>query len=222
VALAPQNIWKAALRPLISLLYPPLCLHCGQKLTERQHYLCATCFSTLERVDPNYRCPFCFSELEALHQKICAECRQQKQPLHRVAAVFDSSGAVASLLSGLASNKPYLAKGIGGFLVMQWAHLNWARPDVIVPVSRSVRRTIRQGYDPNTLLAQEVGRLLQLPLAPVLSYDEYETPPFRLKGRLDDKAVLMVGDKTTLMQSAADSLMGGFPSHICGLALCRD
>lgn len=216
-------MWKKAITPLISLLYPPLCLHCRQKLTEEQHYFCRTCFSTLEIVDPKYRCPFCFNELESLHQKICPDCRIQKSTLLRMAAVFDYSGPVSALLSGLADKKqPYLAKGAGAFLVMQWANLPWEKPDVIVPVTRSIRHSIRHGYDPNNLLAQEVGRLLQLPLATALSYDEYETPPFRLKSKLEDKTVLMVADKTTLLPLAAEALTEAYPRHIFGLALSLD
>lgn len=143
--------------------------------------------------------------------------------IHRKAAAFDYTGPAASLLTGLVSKKqPYLAKGAGAFLVLQWTNLNWDIPDLIVPVPRPVRQMIRVGYDHNALLAQEVSRLLEVPFINALTFDDDETPPFRPKRKLDDKSVLLIADTTQLIAPAAEGLMEAFPGAISGLAFCYE
>lgn len=211
------------LQSLLSFLYPPLCLHCRETVKEERNYLCPDCFGELELLDSKCRCPLCFAELESPAQKVCADCRQKKQPLHRQAAAFDYTGPAASLLYGLTNKKqPYLAKGMGAFLVMQWANLNWEKPDLITFTPRPYRQVIRVGYDHNELLAKEVSQLLDVPLVRALKYEDSERPLYRPKKRLDDKAVLLIADTTERIHLAAEGLMESYPSRMWGLALCYE
>lgn len=208
---------------ILAFIYPPLCLHCRQTLQQQSHYLCTDCLSELKLLDPKYYCPFCFTQLESLHTKICDKCRRNKHPIHRKAAAFEGEGPAASLLSGLVDKKqPYLAKGASAFLVMQWANLNWDKPDLIIPVPRPLRQKIRRGFDPGELLAAEVGRLLQVPVQKALAFDDDERPPYKLKTQLEDKALLLIADKTGPLSMAAEVLMGAYPKSVHGLAFCTE
>lgn len=153
---------------LCHLLYPTKCLHCCCLLAPDEKLLCPGCASLLDLLSPDNRCPVCFhlfSE-EALH---CPNCIHYPSLFNHMAAAFSYEGPASSLVKGLKyGNQPYLAKGMGAFLVAQWERLGWPIPDALVPVPLSIGRWIERGYNQSALLAHEMGGILKRPVWDVL------------------------------------------------------
>lgn len=127
------------MKQLLRFLFPPLCWHCEEQLKSFQP-LCPSCIQLLELA------PY-------------------QSPLF----AFEGQGPIWSLIKALKSGQaPRLAKGLAGYMVMQYLQSQQPLPDLIVPVPQSLSRAFQVGYNPAYLLAQEVGRLLHRPVVNLL------------------------------------------------------
>jgi|GEM_PF-1403835 len=122
-----------------NLLFPSFCLHCNQKIDSSQ-LLCLTCVQLLNILPFDGRLLITFS----------TEIGPAKHLLH-------------ALKSGKA---PLLAKGLAGFMGMQYLLCDLPQPEGIIPVPQSLFRSLQVGYNPSFLLAHHLGNILN---APVLS-----------------------------------------------------
>src|SRR5262245_34544757 len=86
-----------------------------------------------------------------------------------MAAVFDHIGPAATLVRKFKySNQSYLAKGLAGFMALQFIRLNWPMPDLIVPVPISTAHWFDRGFNQSYLLARSLSDLLSCPVADIL------------------------------------------------------
>lgn len=236
------SIIKQCCRALLYLAYPPICLHCGETIEEKHAIFCSHCFPQLELIDHNDRCPHCFSSDFCPERYICQECSQHAPVLNRIASAFDYMGPAATLVKGLKyGNQPYLAKGAAAYMAMQFIHLNWPVPDVIIPVPLPLTRWIQRGYNQSLLLAQELSQYLDRPVYNALTRTsgdfsqaglsrqqrrQLDSQSFQVieERKLEDQCLLLVDDVMTTgstLRCCAETLYQAFPASIYGLTVCR-
>lgn len=229
------------LAPFINFVYPPSCLHCATSIYEEGSF-CKACGMQLELISPEERCPYCFSNDYDPNRRICYPCFLEKPILKRSAAAFDYHGPAATLVLKMKySNQPFLARGAGAYLAVQFLNLAWPLPDLIVPVPLTLVHRISRGYNQSLLLAQSLGSILQCPVQEVLDrrwldYSQagmsknqrlrLDRSSFLLRKKIDlrDKVVLLIDDVMTTgrtMNCCADILYEGFPTAVYGLTLCK-
>ncbi len=226
----------------INFIYPSFCLHCGKRISSHEHHFCKTCILQLELIDPKERCPYCFSSDYDPEKRVCYPCFMEKPSFKRCAAAFDYQGPAASLVLKMKyANQPWLAKGTGAYMAVQWIRLEWPMPDFIVPVPLTLVHTISRGYNQSLLLAQSMSHIIKCPILPILrrrllDYSQagmtknqrlkLAENAFSLKKHVDirDKVILLIDDVMTsgkTMNCCAETLYTGFPKAVYGLTLCR-
>lgn len=221
------------------LVYPAVCLHCGEELPLKRSLLCTECFEGLELLLPRERCVYCFSPQRRL--TVCKHCEKHPPLFHRVAAVFEYHGPAATLVKKMKySNLPYLSEGLAAYMVLQFILLKWPKPDLIVPVPISFTHWIHRGYNQSYLLAKEIGKLLNCPVLEVLGRKsgdysqaglnhaqrealEGSSIYLKKKGKLPDQTVLLIDDVLTTgttLRKCAEILEEDYPFKIYGLTTC--
>jgi len=132
-----------------SLLFPTCCLHCKGALCGDLKLLCQDCLDLIELIDP----------------KECTATR---------AFCFDYEGPQKSLLTAFKyGDKPYLAKSLASFMLLQLERLDWTLPDAITYIPQSFLRSTLRGYNQSKLLAEELARFLDIPCLQLLSRSSF-------------------------------------------------
>lgn len=232
-----QSIVKA----FIHLAYPPLCLHCGEGLSNPDPLFCENCAAMLEMIRAEDRCHFCFALVENVQPPICAKCKQTPSLFTRMGSAFDYMGPASTLVSKLKySNMPYLAKGMGAYMAAQIVLLNWPLPDVIIPAPIMKTHLFVRGYNQSELLAHSLAAILGCPVQKALSRrsGDYSQAGLSKSQRLQlgnsiqlkphqnlhDKCILLIDDVLTTgstMKKCAQALMEDYPRNIYGLTFSR-
>lgn len=239
-----QSIWAiyhSLQKSLLHLAFPAKCLHCQTMLPPDSIVLCSVCASLLNLIQPEERCPTCFHTLSE-DSTLCHECLQYPSLYFRMAAAFDYEGPAASLIKRLKyANQPYLAKGMAGFLVAQFDRLGWPLPDALIPVPLSFTRRLERGYNQSTLLAEEMGNILQCPVWNALKRQsgDYSQAALSLEQRkmldvkrfklhsnytVEGKDLLIIDDVMTsgsTLRRCAEILHTGNSGSLYALTFCR-
>lgn len=235
-------LWQACKESLWHLLYPSRCLHCQELIPPESSVLCSTCASLLELINPEERCQTCFEIKKNTFSEHCLRCQKHPTLFFQMAAAFDYIGPAATLVKKLKySNQPHLSRGMAAFLTAQFAQLNWAFPDALVPVPISFSRWLERGYNQSTLIADEMAKLLNIPVWHVLKRhsgdfsqagltlnqrQRLEGKSFNLKKfpQLTNKTLLIIDDvmtSGTTLNKCAESLMQESPACLYALTFCR-
>lgn len=226
---------------LIHLAFPAKCIHCQAMLPPGSIVLCAVCVDLLDFIQSEERCSTCFRTLQE-NSPLCHECMQLPSLYFRMGAAFDYTGPAASLISHLKyRNRPSLAKGMAGFLVGQFDRLQWPLPDALVPVPLSFSRSIERGYNQSSLLAEEMGAILQCPVwhplkrqsgdfsQSSLSLEQrkgLEAKRFKLNPKvgIEGKVLLVIDDLMvtgSTLRCCAEVLSSGNCNALYALTFCR-
>ncbi len=144
-----------------SLFFPAHCLHCKGPLPLALNLLCPSCFESLELINPHEMCPICFI-------RPCI-CKKETLFFDRQAFCFDYEGPAKSLLIALKyGDRPYLAKSLASFMLLQLEQLGWNEPDIITYIPQSFLRASLRGYNQSALLATHLGHLMKKPVKKLL------------------------------------------------------
>jgi ComF family protein len=225
----------------LDLVYPPICLYCKNP-TSKGAYFCHDCSKLLELIDPEERCPYCFSADFCLQRGHCYDCFKHPPVLDKIAAALDYIGPAACLIKRMKyGNMPYLSEGAAAFLVAQWDRLGWDVPDLIIPVPQSFTHWLERGYNQSALIAEEMGKLLGVPVLPILKRDsgdysqagltykqrrdlDGKNISFKKRGLATEKTVLLIDDVITTgttLEACGRVLFEDFPAKIYALAVCK-
>lgn len=218
-------MFKSIGRSFLDLLYPPVCLHCKEIIEACQERLfCSECLQLLTLIEPDERCPYCFAEREMAKLSACLGCRRNPPKLDGIASACDNMGPARTLLNSIKSgDRPYLANGAGALMAAQFVRLQRPFPDLIVPIPVSFWGAFELGYNPNHLLAQSVGSILDRPVENLLSIKAGE---YRLKKTafVTDKTVLLIHDTMSSkspLDECAEILLCAGPRALYGLTFAN-
>jgi len=225
---------------LLEVLFPPLCLHCGDKTAHSTKLLCASCVSLLHFLEKRGRCPYCFTRLE--NSSKCEACRKGGRSLQLMAATFEHIGPAACLVHAFKyAGRGDLAPDLAAWMVAQLVRLKWPFPDLVVPVPQSLSHFLSRGYNQSLLLAEEIGRFIERPIKDVLQRksggfsqsalnktqrEKLSQELFAWKCPYDvsDKTLLLIDDVLTTgrtLRCCAEVLREGFPKKVYCLTFSR-
>ena len=105
----------------LQVIFPPLCQSC--KAPAQGPLFCSLCWEQCAPPDPKERCPHCFEEGGGL----CSGCVKKPLLPFSTAWVFEEADPPRIL----SRQRP---DTLSSFAQMQWAQLNWPRPDVLIPM----------------------------------------------------------------------------------------
>lgn len=234
--------WHRCKTSFWHLFYPAKCLHCQEVISSEDSILCWECAAQLELIDPAEKCRSCFQEHKPRTSEFCQNCLLHPTLFYQLGAAFDYIGPAATLIKKFKyANQPYLARGLGAFLAMQFDRLKWPLPDAVVPVPISFCRWMERGYNQSLLLANEFSKLLEIPVYDVLKRrsGDYSQAGLTLQQRralkersfslrnkpiIANKTLLVIDDvftSGTTLNKCAESLMEGSPSCLYALTVCR-
>ncbi len=220
-----------------NIVFPPLCLHCEERLDKGGRLICKACASFFELIDPETRCPYCFTENGG--SAPCCECVEKRRWGLQVGAALEYFGPVATFVKKMKrGGMPYLAKTGGAFLFGQFQTLGWPMPDLLIPIPR---RSWLQGTNHATLLALSLGKLLGVPVREWVKRTSGDLSQARLsssqrealagenfflkkKAKIEGKVILIIDDVRTTgttLRCTAQALKEGFPKRLYALTLAR-
>jgi len=232
--------WGQFRHALLDLVLPPRCAGCGQMGS----LWCATCHAQVQVVhDPVCRrCGRPQSPQADLPSKaLCPQCRHSPREIESIRSAVIFEGPLRQAIHHLKySGRSSLAEPLGRFLTECWI----ASPlpaDLIVPVPLHEARLRERGYNQSTLLARQLARTSELPLAEeALKRVRATTPQVTLnaiereanvRGAFEARADLVIGRRILLvddvcttgatLEACSRALKQGGATSVWGLTLAR-
>ncbi|MFO8128121.1 double zinc ribbon domain-containing protein [Yoonia sp.] len=153
------------LQSVIRAIYPPQCVACDAQ-TEDDFGLCAACWRETQFIG-GLVCESCGTSLpgEDRDEVVqCDDCMTIARPWDKGRAVLVYTGIGRRLVLGLKhGDRTDLARPTARWMAQKIE--KWAETDtVLVPVPLHWLRTLRRRYNQSALLAQEIGKVLDLPV----------------------------------------------------------
>lgn len=228
------NFVTACVKSLSHVLFPPLCMTCGETLSEEFTTLCATCMRGLALVEEEGRCARCFCVKEK--HEACLSCKALPRSLRQQAFCFASSPVSNQLLSLLRNGIAFQAAA--SYMALQLTTLRWPMPDLIVPTP-SDWFDAENGGRVRKCLAKEVAGILHRPytnciqlqrhLLPI-RHESLELQPTFTEALLSffeptNKVVLLIHDTFTTGRAltlSAKALVNVGAHSVYGLSLVSD
>lgn len=153
------RVMKAA-EKAIEVLFPPVCLHCHDRISEQSMWLCGSCFERLSFI-PQQHCPKCgYPILEAE----CSNCEENAFVFTQAKSVFLFDGPAKTLIHEL---KYTGFTGIAGWFANQMYKTVLAEmplPEVhyvtAIPLHRVKKR--ERGFNQSELIARALAKQLKI------------------------------------------------------------
>lgn len=164
-------------------LFPPVCPVCTQALpfiNGRRAELCTECREKLSYIEEPH-CFQCGKELEGQEQELCHDCAVHKHIFRQGMAVYAYTDVIQqSIYRFKYQNKreyaAFYAKEVErrcGIMIRHWA------PDAIIPVPLHRSKYQKRGYNQSALIANELGKLMQIPVDKELLIRIKKTAPMK-------------------------------------------
>jgi len=153
-----HGIWHQLKEALLDLLFPPRCVGCHRPGT----WLCPECLEGIERITGPL-CPRCGRPV-ARPGRLCPVCRRMNPPIDgiRSAAYFEGTLREAIHRFKYRGGRA-LAQPLGQLMAERWPTYH-IPAEVLIPVPLHPTRLAERGYNQATLLAQELGMAIGLPV----------------------------------------------------------
>ena len=233
------------LQSVIRAIYPPQCVACDAQ-TEDDFGLCAACWRQTQFIG-GMICDTCGTPLpgEDCGEVVqCDECMTIARPWDRGRAVLVYTGVGRRLVLGLKhGDRTDLARPAARWMAQKIA--DWPVSDTIIaPVPLHWVRVARRRYNQSALLAQEMGKVMNLPVCTDALKRPKKTNPLeghsrdarftelsgailpnpKRVGRLTGKAVILVDDVMTsgaTLAASAEAAMAAGARNVSIVALAR-
>jgi len=220
----------------LDLLFPQWCLGCGREGA----YICASCLCRLPRMIGPF-CPVCSSPQAS--GLICPACTSQRPEIDGIRSPFRFDGIMRQAIHQLKYRNLRAIARLLARLLNEYLTANPIPGQVLVPVPLHQKRLRQRGYNQSQLLAQELGRLAELPVVTDCLLRQRPAPPQAetttvaqrranvaqafacLNDRLRDKQVLLIDDVATsgaTLDACAAALKATGASSVWGLTLARE
>lgn len=201
----------------LDLLYPEnfKCIFCGTDIPnfEAKPY-CKECESKSLFNDGKNRCKYCDTPLFD-ESKICENCKRHHPVYSKaVCPLLYKDDVRSAILKFKDDNAKYLAEPFAKLICQRLQQENFSI-DVIIPVPSHKKTIRRRGYNQSQVLAEEIGKILNLPVEceliekveltkaqKTLDYNQRQSNLFKSfkaqnLGSLKSKNVLIVDDILT-------------------------
>jgi len=156
-------------RSVLEILYPGLCLCCGQSLlfqSASRFPICTSCQNELLPITGHRRCTACSIPLISELQR-CTRCSKRDFAFDSNFSVYEYRGPIRQIISQFKfSNRRSLARLIAHLLAPELAGRFRGMP--IVPVPGSKRSVRRRGWDPMFEVARALKQDAGTPDFPLL------------------------------------------------------
>jgi len=220
----------------LDLLFPQYCVGCGKE----GGFLCSSCRQSLPEITPPL-CPRCGRPQSS--GILCPSCVAWQAKIDGIRSPFRFDGVMRQAIHQLKYRNLRalvipLAKLLHDYLI--------AYPlsaEVLVPVPLHPKRLRERGYNQSGLLAQELGKLTNLPVVEGCLIRRHHTPPqartttveerrsntadaFVCRDReLRDRSVLLIDDVSTsgaTLDACAAALKDAGANSVWGLVVARE
>lgn len=224
---------RSAGRYLLDLLYPPQCPGCGRVGV----LFCDRC-RWLVQAYPSDVCIRCGRP--QLVRGLCPTCSTTESSLDAVFPATIFAGPIRNAIQDFKYEGVLdLASPLADWLVATW-RLHGLAADLIVPVPLHPKREAERGYNQSALLARELSRRVNVPVAPAdlvriirtrpqvgLSRDERRANivgAFHCAGEVTDLRIVLVDDVCTTgatLEACAGELKAAGAKQVSGLTVAR-
>ena len=159
------------LSAFLDLIYPPVCLLCGQFLWDEPLFvlgqridLCRSCYSSFKRITGPV-CPSCGRPypVESGPDHLCEDCMVKPPVYDMIAAPFAFEGPLVDAVHSFKyGGKSHYAKSLG-LPLAEFAseNLYLSDPPLVMPVPLHHKRLMERGFNQSLLLARYVTRELK-------------------------------------------------------------
>lgn len=226
---------------LLGLLFPRRCPVCGRITAPKGRLICPECVGKLSPVRQPV-CQRCGKQVESSRIKYCFDCSRRPKSFQKNFALLNYNQAARTSLAAVKykNRREYLDFYSRALCLRFGKQILRLKPDVIVPVPVHPSRLRSRGFNQAGVLAEKVGRILDIPVCPeglkrvrkTLPQKELD-PSQRLRnltgafgpGLLPEKAavVLLVDDIYTTgstMEACARVLKSMGAERVYGLTVC--
>lgn len=220
----------------LDLLFPQSCVGCGKEGS----LLCADCCRQLPYLQQPL-CPSCGRPV--LANRVCPGCSTRKPKIDGIRSPFRFDGVIRQAIHHLKyRNLRVLAVPLAR-LLGDYFTVNPVPGRVVVPVPLHPRRLRERGYNQSSLLARELGRIIELPVVDDCLVRSHYTPAqaktatVEMRWRnmvnafacitnlLKGKEVLLIDDVSTsgaTLEACAEALKCAGATSVWGLVLARE
>jgi ComF family protein len=231
-----QSQWQAIKDIALNLLFPQRCVGCGKE----GGLICPACHRNMPRIVPPV-CPRCGKSQP--NGVICSGCAGWQPNIDGIRSPFRFDGVIRQAVHQFKyQNLRTLAVPLSRFL-QEYLTANPIPVEVLVPVPLHPRRLRERGYNQSAMLAENLGKLTDLPLVPdCLIRTRFSIPQartenveerkknvagvFTCRSRvLQNKRVLLIDDVATTgmtLDACARALKEGGAASVWGLVLARE
>lgn len=151
--------FAAGRRAVVRIVFPEVCAGCGVSGT----WMCDACRAECTRIDPTEACNRC-GDFVGTHVPRCRRCMAWPDAIQSCRATFTFSGPIRLAIHRL----KYQGERSRAVWCAEQMAISGARfidgSDALIPVPLHPRRRKRRGYNQSQLLAQELGKLVNLPI----------------------------------------------------------
>ena len=220
----------------LDFIFPPYCVGCGREGA----FICPACRQSLPRIMPPV-CPKCGRPQSS--ELICPDCVRWQATIDGIRSPFRFEGIMREAIHQLKyQNLRALAVPLAGML-QEYLSASPLDFDVLVPVPLHGKRLRERGYNQARLLAQELGKLINIPVLDDVLVRRKHTPPQARTAtieerkhniadafacsdnRLRGKHVLLLDDVSTsgtTLDACAVALKTNGAAAVWGLAMTRE
>ncbi len=220
----------------LDFLFPRWCVGCGKE----GDFLCYSCLQRLPQIMPQL-CPRCGRPQSS--GILCPSCVAWQAEIDGIRSPFRFDGLIREAIHQLKyRNLRALAVSLAR-LLQDYLVANPMPGEVLVPVPLHRKRLRERGYNQSSLLARELGKLINLPVVDDCLIRQRHTPPqartstvderqsnvtgaFACRNQtLQDKQILLIDDVSTsgaTLDACAGALKATGATSVWGLVLARE
>ena len=220
----------------LDLLFPRWCVGCGRE----GDFICQSCRQSLPRIMPPL-CPKCGRPQSSAI--LCPNCIGWQAEIDSIRSPFRFDGVIRQAIHQLKYRNLRALAVLLAQLLDDYLASNPVPGEVLVPVPLHQKRLRERGYNQSSLLAQELGKLTNLPVVDDYLIRQRYAPPqartstvnerrsnvasafFCRDRRLKDKQVLLIDDVSTsgaTLDACSRALKEAGAASVWGLVVARE
>mgnify|MGYP000671563740 CR=1 FL=1 len=165
---------------LLDFVVPEVCPVCMQDMPSVPAEVCDSCSGALSEMNAP-RCGACGGPIDGVLD-LCTEClRREERAWHHAVSVFPFRHQAREMVHRFKYNgQPWLAAFLGRRMARSWLQYGDGWPSALIPIPLHPWKQWRRGYNQAYLLAEQVGRILDVPVLQKLRRRRWSAPQAEL------------------------------------------